>query len=278
MAVKENDTSDIEKGSVDFCNTNRRAYRSIAVGGSNSGDFGLYTVTPVTHAIQPERVTLTQIPGRNGNIVLSESMPAWPNENVSYTLVTRPGSNINRAYDFLTNLSVYSTQYVQITDPMVIGATRLGRITDIMEPIIHGSRTAKPWMEVKAEFDMDPRWFLDSGKNTATITNSSVIITNPTKYFAYPIITIYGSGTLTISTNSYNITTDLTNVSDSDGNIDYVVIDCETMDAYGRNGINANPAVTTNTYGRVWIGPNGATITKTSGISKFVIKPRWFTI
>lgn len=106
-----------------------------------------------------------------------------------------------------------------------------------------------------------PQRYLKSGE----IPVSATELWNPTYFDSHPLIRCYGSGSLTI--NSQTITV-------ASNSYDYVDIDCELMDAFcGAN--NANSYVSFNTDSVVLkSGTNGIT----HNMAKVEITPRWYEI
>ena len=106
-----------------------------------------------------------------------------------------------------------------------------------------------------------PQRFLKSGE----IPVSATELWNPTYFDSHPLIRCYGSGSLTI--NSQTITV-------ASNPYDYVDIDCDIMDAFcGAN--NANQYVSFNTDSVVL---RSGTNSITHDMTNVLITPRWYEI
>ena len=88
-------------------------------------------------------------------------------------------------------------------------------------------------------FDCKPQRFTDDGDKFIDVSSGDTI-TNISNFYAYPILEIKGDGTVTIENNSntYKV------VVLSSCPTGTVIVDCETMDAYGEDGQNLNNYVT----------------------------------
>lgn len=116
------------------------------------------------------------------------------------------------------------------------------------------------------EFTRDPRRFLLSGETVTTLTESGNI-TNPTKYNSKPLITVYGTGTLGIGSETVTI-------SYAD---EYTVLDSETQDAY-KGTVNCNQYVTMTSDDFPVLPPGNTTFTLGTGITQVVLIPRWYIL
>lgn len=114
------------------------------------------------------------------------------------------------------------------------------------------------------EFDCKPQRFLKSGDIYVSLTNGEKLI-NPTPFTAKPLISMFGSGSGTLTINDKSIT--ITNTTNA-------IIDCEMMQVF-RN----NESVNSTASGEFPDLPEGeSTISWTGGIIGIQIKPRWWTI
>lgn len=115
-------------------------------------------------------------------------------------------------------------------------------------------------------FMRDPRRFLTSGDNII-LFQGNYTVTNPTLFPAKPLITVYGTGTLGIGSESVTI-------SYADG---YTVLDSETQDAY-KGTVNCNQYVTMTSDDFPVLPPGNTTFTLGTGITQVMVIPRWYIL
>jgi len=109
---------------------------------------------------------------------------------------------------------------------------------------------------------------LSAQKGTITCSiNATNTLVNPTRFASKPLIRLYGNGTATI--NGQTIT-----VANSTA---YVDIDCDMMDCY-EGSTNRNADVTFSTYDFPELVPGDNTFIAGTGITGFVVTPRWWRV
>lgn len=115
-------------------------------------------------------------------------------------------------------------------------------------------------------FRCRPERFLIAGDAPVNVP-SGESINNPTAFEAKPLIRITGSGNGTLTVN--DTTMSFTDI------LDYLVIDCETMNVYRQEGENRN-SLMTGDFPVLTPGEN--IVAFTGGISSAIITPKWWTI
>ena len=115
-------------------------------------------------------------------------------------------------------------------------------------------------------FRCRPERFLTAGDTPVNVP-SGESINNPTAFEAKPIIRITGSGNGTLTVN--DTTMSFTDI------LDYLVIDCETMNVYRQPSENRN-SLMTGEFPVLTPGEN--IIAFTGGINSATITPKWWTI
>lgn len=106
----------------------------------------------------------------------------------------------------------------------------------------------------------DPFEYVDMDPITM---NSPGDIINPGSYFANPLITVYGTGNLSITVNGQR--TELKSVDS------HITLDCELQEAH-KNGSSLNSFMV-GKFPQFKVGPN--TIDWTGSVTKVEIEPRW---
>lgn len=145
-------------------------------------------------------VTLVEVPGRNGSIVLDQGY--YENITIKYDLVVKATdqSAFKTAVDSYRNAIVSQLGYQRLTDTYHPNEYRMamyaGGFED--EPQFHGRSAI-----FTLEFNCKPQRFLTSGETAVAVANNGTV-TNPTKYASSPLLEVWGYGSLTV--NGYPIT------------------------------------------------------------------------
>lgn len=236
-------------------------FKSLTFGGSNSLASKVY-ITGEGAYNAPERVVeMVSVPGKNGDLAMDEGH--FANIEVTYPA----GTFGSTQSEFATNISAFRNilcskySYVELSDDYNPDEFRLALYKSGLEVDPASYNRAG---EFEITFNCKPQRFLTSGKSTSTYTASGSI-TNPTAFPSKPLITITGTGTLTIGGVAITISASPT------------TIDCETMEAYnGTTSRNGSITLSPNKFPE--LAPGSNSFTKTSGITKIEITPRWWRI
>lgn len=106
----------------------------------------------------------------------------------------------------------------------------------------------------------------NAGELTVDVQSSN-ILSNPTKYPSKPLIRIYGNGTATINGQTITVI----------NSTSYVDIDCEMQDCY-EGSVNRNNDVTFSTYDFPSLEPGDNVFLAGTGITGFLVTPRWWKL
>ena len=212
--------------------------------------------------VLPERSqTTTEVPGRNGALLMVDGN--WNNYDQEYEIfisAEKPG--LVRAARAVAEWLEAPAGYQRLEDSYEPDVYRMAYYAggQDIESILNRFGRAT------ISFACEPQRFLKSGE-VAKSFSAAGTLTNITKFDALPLITVYGTGagTLTINDNTVSI-------SDID---EYVVLDCELMDAY-KGTANKNGTVTLLEFPVLTPGENS--ISFTGGVTSVDIVPRWWTI
>ena len=199
-----------------------------------------------------------EVPGRNGDIIVPQD--AFENVVRTYDLVVYGGDYDDMAADLMTWL--YAPEgYQRLQDTFDEAVYRLAYAsedTDIENLMNTDGRCT-------VTFDCDPRRFLLTGEQAVSFSASGSI-TNPTRFTAKPVITVYGSGAGTITAGGKTI--EISSIYDG------MILDCDRCRAYyGSSNLNN---LVSGSFPEL---PAGAqTITITGGITLLEVVPNWWTI
>lgn len=219
-------------------------------------------IASVPQMVRPTRKgTVTQIAGTNREVVEMEY--AWEAYDQTYTMVVGDGSedSVNEAIDAVARV-LYKDGWQKLSDSYDTDHFRLAYFKESWEVENRYTRLGK----FDITFHCRPERFLTTGETPVAVTSGGTI-TNPTTYKAKPLIHITGSGsgTLTISGITMSFT----------GIVDYLNIDCDTMDVYRLASENRNNLMT-GEFPVLYAGSNSVAFT--GGITSVTITPRWWII
>lgn len=239
---------------------------SFTFNGVSSEDLGLYVGGQNTFGAPQRDVTKVSIPGRNGDLVRDNGR--FLNSEISYNIVAMEDF-AETAMD-VRNWLMSVKGYARLEDTYHPDHYRMARVSNTIS-----FETSAYNLTGKAQitFDCKPQKFLKSGEQVHTMAkNASTVIrtvNNPTYFDSRPLIRVYGSGDGTITVGNQVIT--LTNI------VDYIDIDCETMNCY--NGIvNCNSKVTLGAQGFPVFPPGDTTISMTGGVTRCDVTGRWWEL
>jgi len=219
-------------------------------------------VASTPNIIKPVRkMTVTQIAGTNREVVEMED--AWESYDQTYTLFVGDGTE-DCTEEALMNVAkvLYKTGWQTLVDDYDEDHYRLA--------YYQGGFNAENRYTRLAKFDVifrcRPERFLNAGDTPVTVASGGAI-TNPTTYDSKPLIHITGSGsgTLTVA----GVTMSFTDM------VDYLNIDCDTMNVYRLITENRNNLMTGN-FPVLKSGSNS--VSYTGGITSCSITPKWWEI
>lgn len=236
-------------------------FNSLTFDGENSLNYGVYITGEAVYDAPERVIEMVSIPNRNGALAIDQGR--FENISVSYPAGAFADTQADFAEKIRTfrNMLASRYSYVRLEDTYHTDEFRLALYKNGLNiSPVQMSRAG----EFDIVFDCKPQRFLKSGETVITFTSNSSL-TNPTEFEAKPLITITGTGNVTINGVTITLTESPT------------TIDCETMEAYnGSTSRNGSITLNPNRFPVLSAGVN--TITKTSGISKIQIKPRWWRI
>lgn len=220
--------------------------------------FGVVSDATDTFAAAQPSGEMIRVPGRMGDLIMDDD--DFENREVTYeSFIYRDmKSNVAALSAFLASLKGYA----RIEDSAHPSLFRLGRFNGGFAPSIGGNFHAASF---DLNFNCKPQKFLKSGES-AVAFNASGTIANPTRFASRPLVTVFGSGSVTIGGITITIDTEQTQIT----------IDCETGDAYN-GAINCNADVSFSSLDLPKI-PAGESNITLDGVTSVSIIPRWYTI
>ena len=238
--------------------------------GKSLADFGVTISGPGVYnapAWDIERVT---VPGRHGDLLI-------PHERLEMIEVTYHGvmisdnipGQVQDLRDYLYRVG--SLGLKEIRDTYNTGTYRLG--------IFQGPLNIEPAaMHKAAEGDLvflcDPRRFLVSSDQSVQ-AGGSLVLTAPAlsggAFRSEPLITVYGTGSITLGGAEFTVTEIPISASQYSG----LILDCEAMVAYDKDGVIRNDCVSPVYY---WPKIQGGETIVNNTSNAIQVNARWWTV
>lgn len=199
------------------------------------------------------------VPGKNGDIIVDNGR--YRNKVIPYKayIINKYNANVGG----LRNALLSKKDYQRLEDSINPDQFRMG----IALPFEVDEAGILRAGEFTIQFNCKPQRYLKSGEQDIEITSASSIFNECTET-ALPLIRAYGTGSFSIGGVAVQITS-----ANS-----YTDIDCELMEAYKdtlATNCNSNIVLTNGKFPQLVSGENAVTL---SGITKLVIKPRWWIV
>ena len=223
--------------------------------GRKSSEYGLI-VNGVNIFGAPNRIVdKVSIPYRNGDLLIDTGV--YSNIIVTYTISLLDPSRARDIADWLLNTNGYCRLY----DTYNPTEYRLGAC---YSDINYQMTMLYRYGQASISFDCKPQRYLLTGETPIEFTADGEI-TNPTNFYAKPLITVIGNGSFNIE--GYDVTGE---------NNDYsITIDSDTMQCYyGLDNMSQN--VTMERDFPILI--DGTSEVTLDGVTKVTITPRWWRL
>ena len=206
---------------------------------------------PIT--IPLERSKQTNVPGRPGSLTQLEGDDVYDDMILTATCFIADPAQIPAIAAWLKGKGT-------VTFANRTGGHYNARIANQIpfEKVLRGN----PHCSFAVNFRCYPFWYQENVSDV-TITTSSDTITNPGSVYSEPLITVYGSGNITLMIGTTIV--ELTNVSSS------IVLDCALKEAYKGTALMNDhmsgdfPVLKPGLNGISWSG----------NVTSIVISPRW---
>lgn len=231
------------------------------IAGRSSRNFGILVDRVEGLWDSPERDTESiEIPGRSGDLTIDNGR--WKNQKGTYKCGV--GVDFQDNYEEFRAFFASLIGYQRLEDSWHPNEYRMARPAGgITADLFKNGLTG----EFEVPLDAMPQRFLKSGETAISLSSGTRTVTNPTLYAAHPLMTVSGSGTIRIGSDSI-IVASYSGV---------MVIDFEIGDAYSQTGnVNCNQYVTLPAE-LPTLKPGSNNIVIPSGMTA-TITPRWWTL
>lgn len=221
--------------------------------GTDCRDYGIHVTEQPPITIPAERSTQTNVPGRPGSLTQLEGEDVYDDLLLTATYFISDPAQIPAIAAWLKGSGT-------VTFANRTGGYYKARIANQIpfEKVLRGN----PHCAFSVNFRCFPFWYQEDAASL-TVNTSGTIVTNPGSVYAEPILTVYGSGDITLMVGTTIV--ELEDISSS------IVIDCALKEAYLGNAL-----MNDHMAGDFPVLKPGANAVSWSGtVTRVVIQPNW---
>lgn len=216
---------------------------------SKSEDFGLVIQTPPTYQYPERDLSVTHIPGRNGDIILDNKCFKNVRRTYSIALLYPQDSNYYKSFESILDwLNSAKGKYARLEDTYDIGVYRLASFQMGGEFIDYLGKGGV----ATVSFECKPQRFLTIGEQPSVHTGGQFVISSIYSYDAKPLITIENVNVEANHLLMMTVLDDDNNATSSVSIVSYngtVVLDSEEEIAKNQNGASINENISLNSAG-----------------------------
>ena len=221
--------------------------------GRKCTEHGIHVLEQPPITLPAERATFTNIPGRPGSLTLLEGDNVYDDMILTAQCMISDPSRISEIAAYLKGSSTVTFANRQ-------GGFYYARIVNQIsfEKILRGN----PHRSFAVSFRCKPFWYQENVPEI-TLTTSGTFVTNPGGVYSEPVITVCGSGEITLMVGM--------TIVELDGITDSITLDTPLMEAY--NGVTSMNGNMSGDFPTLTPGANA--VSWTGNVTKVVIQPNW---
>ena len=221
--------------------------------GKRCTDYGIHVTEQPAITIPTERATYTNVPGRPGSLTVLEADDVYDDMILTAECYLADPAQIPAIGRWLKGGG-------KVTFANRQGGFYYARITNqiLFEIILRGNRHRS----FSVNFRCKPFWY-EATPEPVTITQSTGTITNPGSVYSEPIITVNGTGEITLMVGQTIV--ELSDITDS------ITLNSELHEAY--SGSQSMNACMSGDFPILKPGLNG--ISWSGDVSSVVVQPNW---
>lgn len=226
-------------------------YQYFKFKGINSLDMGVVMLKAPSIYKPKKRVNEIEIAGKNG--VLHEDLGSFENYTKECECHVMDKSNIDKICGWLTGYGevVFSSEPDKVYRVFIKNQIPFNNILLNINDFL-------------VQFDTYPlKYSVNKADEEITLTSGTTIYNKGT-YYSEPIITVYGSGNITLTINGINYT-----LNSVDG---YVTVNSEIQEVY-KDSVNKNNTFIADDFPKFNVGENSFSFT--GNVTKIEIQPQW---
>lgn len=221
--------------------------------GKRCTEYGIRVSEQPPLTLPAERVTFTDVPGRCGSLTTLEGEDVYEDMVLTAQCFIQSGARVPEIAAWLrgSGIVIFANRPEGYYEARIINQIPF-------EKILRGN----PHLAFAVNFRCKPFWYLKAVV-PITLTQSGSFISNPGSVFAEPVITVYGTGAITLMVGMS--ITELESVSGS------VTLDTPLMEAYSQ-ATSMNSAMSGD-FPVLLPGQNA--VSWTGAVNKIEIQPNW---
>ena len=231
--------------------------------GRSSEEFGLHIEKKDVFSAPEYDAEFTSIPGRNGDLIVSNRR--FANIKVAYTVFLKR-KTVSELSDVLRAVKgwLYTEpdRYHEITDSYDAEYLRYGVISGSLDIEEQFNKLGS----FRVTFNCKPFKYSFAGQQAVVVDASELTITNPTAFESQPYIKLYGSGTVVIMIQPQGRGMMISNLDE------YIEIDSELMNCFKGTALK-NDTVKGAEFPA--LKPGVCTINCNGDVSRIEVIPRW---
>ena len=220
--------------------------------GKRCTEYGIRVSEQPPLTLPAERVTFTDVPGRSGSLTTLEGEDVYEDMVLTAQCFIQSGARVSEIAAWLRGSGT-------VTFANRDGGFYYARVVNQIpfEKILRGN----PHLAFAVNFRCKPFWYL---KDVApiTLTQSGSFISNPGSVHAEPVVTVYGTGTITLMVGMTITELEIT---------DKITLDTPLVEAYA--GATSMNSCMSGDFPLLLPGKNA--VSWSGDVSKVEIQPNW---
>ena len=230
--------------------------------GTSNKDVGMIIEHYPSVVLPKRKQDIQKVPGRNGDIILTQNSFENYEQRYSAFLDAKHIGKLEQVMPKVVDWLLGHEGYQRLEDSYFPDVYRMAYYSGGSEFM----SLFNEYGEGTLSFNCAPEKYYKTGEWPITLSKNQVLL-NPSSFAAFPLITVRGSGSGTLTFNSSSLT--ITSISTS------VTIDTKLHKAY--NGSTSRNNTISGNYDDLKLGTS-TTITWSGGVTGVSIIPRWWTI
>ena len=221
--------------------------------GKKCTEYGIHVLEQPPITIPAERATFTDVPGRPGSLTTLEGDDVYDDLILTAQCMISDPSNIRAIASYLKGCG-------KVAFANRPGGFYFARIVNQIpfEKILRGN----PHRSFAVNFRCKPFWYQENVPEI-TVTASGTFVNNPGSVYSEPVITVYGSGEITLMVGM--------TIVELDGITDSITLDTPLMEAY-KDTTSMNSCMSGD-FPTLLPGQNA--ISWTGNVTKVEVQPNW---
>ena len=216
-------------------------------------EYGIHVLEQPVLTLPNERATFVDVPGRSGSLTVLEGDAVYDDLVLTAQCMVE---NLER-YEEIASYLRGSGRVTFANRPEGYYEARI--VNQIpFEKILRGN----PHRTFAVNFRCKPFWYAESAP-AITVTQSGSFVTNPGNEYAEPVITVYGSGTITLMVGM--------SIADLSGIAGSITLDTPLMEAY--SGVTSMNSAMSGEFPVLLPGANA--ISWTGNVTSLKVIPNW---